>query len=247
MLGGGLSIPERAVQGKALRQRLGSALLGWWDAERVDLLTLAGGGVAAWADVVGGHAPAQGVAEAWPSWSANAFGGRPAVVFDGVDDLLTLEAQPFPAGTDAGELWLVASEAGGVDDPLNRIAFSYGGTGPGSLRGVQRAIEGGVVRARGLTGGMVAAEPAVAFSGAHVLRVRTTASGVSISVDGGAFTTETAYATATGTSRVRIGGNTQNANNPWRGAINAILVTAPLSAAQGVDVLNWCLVRAGRG
>lgn len=54
---------------------LGSSLLGWWDAERTDKLTLSGSAVTTWTDVVGSYAATQGVTAAKPRWDANAFGG----------------------------------------------------------------------------------------------------------------------------------------------------------------------------
>lgn len=54
---------------------LGDALLGWWDAERADLITQSGGAVSAWNDNVAGYSAIQAVTGAKPVWDANSFGG----------------------------------------------------------------------------------------------------------------------------------------------------------------------------
>jgi hypothetical protein len=251
-VGVGLSPPELAVRcqpGPA--GVLGPALLGFWDAERIDRLTLAGSAVAGWADSVGGHAAAQATAGARPEWQAAGFAGRPGIVFDGVDDYLDLASVPFPAGASPSEIWVLVRQDAATSGTGLRIAAAYGGASSNNRRAITRTVVSSVNRARTDCGNgsasIMATDAAVDLSGIHVMRGIFEAASVSVQVDGQAIGTPQAVAAATGTTRVRIGAATGSANNFWHGAINAVLVTGLLTNEQAAWLLRYLKARGGIG
>ena len=115
-------------------------VLAWWSADRDDTFTRTGGSpIVSWRDCVGGLTLTQSVSGSRPTWSANSFGGAPCVVFDGTDDELTLEAQPFPSAAGPVEMWAVASQAALAGDSSTRQLFGYGGTSNATRRALARA------------------------------------------------------------------------------------------------------------
>lgn len=72
------------------RPRMLSSVVGWWDANVPSSVTLDGNGnVSDWADLSGnGNTLTQSTANNRPAYTANAINGRPALSFDGVNDLL---------------------------------------------------------------------------------------------------------------------------------------------------------------
>lgn len=207
---------------------LGASLLGWWSADRVDLMTLSGALVTTWRDIVAGYAPTQAVAGSKPIYSATSFNGSPGVALDGIDDELTLGSVPFPRAAGIGsELWGLVQQDALPADITFRIPFNYGdGT-------VKRALLRNVV-----TGVNVAVAGAAAtstapgdFSGRCVTRgVFTT--GFQTAYLAGVAGTPAAGSVAAGSTATRIGAFVQPAVLFWQGLIRDIVVTDPLAAPQ---------------
>ncbi len=80
---------EARLQGRLWTpQALDGNLIGWWDASRIDTITLVSSVVSRWNDISGkGNHLVQGTASSRPSLGT--FANRRAVIFDGVDDFLT--------------------------------------------------------------------------------------------------------------------------------------------------------------
>lgn len=219
--------------------KLGASLLGWWDADHTDLITLVSGNVSSWKDRVAAYDLTQGTSGARPAYSATSFNNKPGVTFDGIDDFLTLAGTPFPTGANACEMWALLSQAALPADTGARSAFSYGGNAAATRRSLNRVVNTGANRATATAGsGGVSqtAENSADFSSRHVLRAPIGATGFTISVDGVA-SAETVSVPATGTTVTRIGANTANtAANFHSGVIAAILVTGALSAGQAASL-----------
>lgn len=223
--------------------RLGTSLLGWWDAERADKLTLNASSVTTWTDIVGNYAATQAVAGAKPTYSATSFNGRPGVTFDGTDDELTVASQPFPSGATASEIWALASQDALVANTTGRRVFSYGGGGINDARELLRVVAVGVNRGEGLVGDGITRgssdEATIDLSGRHVMRLQIGATTSTVSIDGTAAVAA-ASVPATGTARVRIGaGQAAAAAGFWQGAISAVLVTRALTTPQAASLLAY--------
>lgn len=241
----------RAVVGRAAAWAptlLGGALLGFWDAERTDLLTKDGAGlVAAWVDTVSAYTPTQATDAAKPIWSATAFNGRPGITFDGADDTLALAPVPgtFPVGAALGEMWALGSQSALAADTTSRWAFAYGGSG--TERRLGRAVTTGVNRARAQADATTATDTLVDLSGIHVLRGVFGATSTSVAADG-QTATSAAVVPATGTTQIRIG-NGATANGRWQGVLNALFVIDTAHANWTADnqarLLAWMKVRGG--
>ncbi len=228
---------------------LGASLLGYWDAESVSTLTLAGSLVTTWADRVAGYAPTQATSGFKPVYSATSFNGRPGVTFDGTDDYLELASVPFPTGATACEIWGLADQTilGAV--ALGGGLFAYGGNASLNRRMLFRTTSGGVNRVASSVGnggaGITTTEPTVDYSGIHVGRVVVSPTQTSVSADGSAPTTA-AIVPATGTTRTRIGSNTSDVVATfWKGAINTIIVTNLLTAPQAAQLTAYLKTRGG--
>jgi hypothetical protein len=228
---------------------LGSSLLGYWDAEIPSTLTLSGGNVATWTDLIGGYAPTQGTANSRPAYSATSFNGRPGLTFDGTDDYLELASVPFPTGATPSEIWVLASNAALPADTMARSTLSYGGNSVNTRRQVLRFVVTGTNRGRADAGtgaaGVTATDGVVDYSGAHVIRGIFTATAVDVQVDAQAATSSPVVP-ATGTTRTRIGANTNGTvAGFWQGTINAVIVTQQLSAAQAAALSQYLKSRGG--
>jgi len=226
---------------------LGAALLGFWDAERADLITLSGSSVTTWADAVGGYAPTQGVTGSKPVYATNSFNGRPGIAFDGTDDSLLLGSQPFPSGSAACEIWMLADQRALAADATVRVGFTYGsGNSPTtrySGRTVVSAVNRAISNAGNGTAGVQATDTAVDLSGKHVVRVTISATTETIATDGNTAVS-TAAVPNTGTANVRIGG-TVSGSNFANMIANAILVTSSLTTAQAAQMLAFLKSRGG--
>jgi hypothetical protein len=211
---------------------LGTDLLAWWDVTTPASMTIAGGKVSAWADLTTNeYVLAQGTGANQPGYTTGAWG----MTFDGTDDYLSLESQPFPAGSDGSELWALVDQTSPVSDTSTRAIFGYGAASNIAARRLDRRVVSSQIRATALSGdgsaGATSATNVVFFTGQHFLRGIFTDTGVSIAVNGGAPRTPTAVTTNTGSTRVRVGATTPNtAASFWLGSIAALLVTNPLSA-----------------
>jgi len=74
---------------------LGADLALWLDAEDTASITLNGSTVSQWNDKSGnGYAAAQGTASAQPAYSATGLNGKPALVFDGTSDFMSIPNGP---------------------------------------------------------------------------------------------------------------------------------------------------------
>jgi hypothetical protein len=217
---------------------LGSSLLGWWDAERTDKLTLSGSSVTTWTDIVGSYAATQAVGASKPVWSATSFNNRPGITFDGADDELTLGSAPFPTGASASRMWLLVDQVAPVSDLTGRMAFGYGDAATTSRR-AGRAVDSGVNRANARTGtgaGSTFVEDlSVSFLGRHVVCVEFSPTTTGITVDGGSVTSA-ALVPSTATNRTRIGAATATAAAEFfQGVFNTILVDDGSAAAKAKD------------
>lgn len=238
-VGIGISPPRRAAR-PSPQALLGAALHMFWDAEAPDSITLAGAAISAWADMMGGHAPAQAIEVARPLYSAAGFGGRPAIVFDGIDDCLVLASVPFDPEVAPIELWACIDQGPVSESPAFFLSGGSGGTG-GSA-GV--LVTGGGARFFGY-GGDLAIDGGMEASGRHVVRAVFGGSSVGISVDGGALTEVEALSTM-GAGQLRIGADSEDvAGGFFKGAINALLVTAPLGPEAAGRLAAILKARAG--
>jgi hypothetical protein len=250
---GAISAQSSVVGALAIAQPdefLGASLLGFWDAERAGTITQIGGAVSAWADVVAGYTVTQAGASAKPVLSATGFNGRPVITFDGVDDFLEMAAVPFPTGAAPCEIWILVDQISPTSDAINKVAFSYGGDTTSVERIVGRLATGGVNRGYMVSGTGGAAPSATAsgtvpFDGRHVVRGVVTATDFSALIDNTSAVT-VATVSSTGTSRVRIGANSLvTAASFFKGGVNSVLVTAPLTTAQAARLLSFLKNRGG--
>lgn len=230
-------------------QALGASLLGFWDAERADLITRPGGAVSSWKDAVAGYDLAQAVGGAQPSYNATGFNSRPVVTFDGVDDFLNLESVPFPTGANAAEIWVLGDQTALAADTGDRTAFTYGGAGATTRVANYRRVVSGANRAAGAVGngvtGIFPTNASIDFSGLHVARLVSDGANTRIDADGvagGAL----AVVPSVAATRTRMGSSTTlTPGNFWQGGISAVLVTGPLSAAQSTALLGYLKQRGG--
>lgn len=225
---------------------LGDDLLAWWNADRSDLIAVSGAQITSWKDVVAGREAVQPISASRPIWSPNSFNGSPSAYFDGIDDELTFESQPFPAGADPSEIWAVVQQDALPADTTVRSVVTYGGIGA-NLRALRRITSGGVNRARAAVGNGTAVVnvdgDTVDFSSRHLIRaeVAPTATTVRIDNDGEA---SGAVVPSTGTTRLRLGANAVNtAANFWNGHIRDVLITGPLADEQSELLRTYLLPR----
>ncbi|WJR67193.1 hypothetical protein QTA58_00160 [Neorhizobium sp. CSC1952] len=230
---------------------LGANLLCWWDADHADLITRAGGFVSSWADRVTGFAlTAAGAMQ--PQYLPTAFNGRPSVVFDGVDDVLTGSGLPpgVPSGSNPVRMFvLIDQQALATDTTQNpRLAFAYGGNVANSRR-LQRLANTGVNRGEASQGngtsGVSALNRDVDLTGRHVMQAIIAADSVSVIVDNAPVVT-TAVTPATNTDRTRIGGSTASptSSNYWLGGVAAVLICAFNTPQVQLDGLHaWLMSR----
>ncbi len=221
---------------------LGASLVGWWDAERMAAGDVVGGLATSWTDSVAAYKPVQAVTASQPAYSPTAFNGRPALVFDGTDDALSLETVPFFTGASQFEVWFLAGQSRPATDIAVSRAFCFGGgtgatafrLGSVNLGGNKRVADARVVQ-----------DSTTDYIGPSVVRVVTTTTTVAMTVNNGAPTTAT-VATNIGTTRLRIGA-TDNATPDgfWQGPISAVIVTSLLSAPQAAAMAAWLQARAG--
>lgn len=255
---GGLSFWDRAIYGGRYDPitALGASLKAWWDADHLDLITKDGSNlVASWVDRVGALDVTQATGANKPTYSATGFNGRPVITFDGTADHLTgTVLTGLPVEDDPGEIWVLCDQVALAADATTRFAFGYGtgGVAAGARRAVARIVTSGTNRARADSGDgtnqRTASNTAVDFSGRHVVRNITTATGVAIAVDGGDPGAETAitWGTGTGNARIRIGVTVADAlANYFNGNVAAVLVTGALTNGQAAQLAQWLNSRRG--
>lgn len=222
---------------------LGAALLGCWDAERSDLITHAGGAVSSWKDTVAAYDMVQATSGSQPVYNATAFNGRPALIFDGVDDYLNMESQPFQSGSQPGELWGLVDQAEPTSNTTIRRIIAFGREDLIG-RAIRRIVQGGVNRTQVQAGNGTlnfgAVNTSVDLSGRHVVRGTFAGTGIRVAVDSPVLSAETSLVPATDTTRVRIG--VSAANSPvgyWSGSIAFVAVTDPLTDLQASSFARY--------
>ncbi|MCK1503845.1 BNR-4 repeat-containing protein [Bradyrhizobium sp. 18] len=227
---------------------LGSDLLGYWDANRADLITQSGGAVSSWKDIVAGYDAAQATGAAQPIYSSSSFAGAPGVTFDGTAAHLTLASHPFPTGSTGCEMWaLVQSDAPSSDATTRSIAAYGGGTSTGVQRAIRRTVVTSVNRAQVASGNgsaVAIADTQADFSTQHVVRGVISSTNETISVDGNTGTS-TAVVSTTGSGVFRIGSLASTAaGNFLQGKVAAILITKALSVDKAAALLAYLSDRA---
>jgi len=246
-LGLGLGLSLSVGASPSIQDILGSSLLGLWDAERIDKITLSGGTVVAWTDVVGNYSLGQGVGAARPAYSATSFNGRPGVTFDASDDCLTMASMPFPSGAVGSEIWALADQTALPADLATRTLMGCGGGVAATSRRCTRISTGGVNRAQAIVGdgvgGVFPNNTMVDLSGRHVMRAVFGPTATRMEVNGTAGAPLSAVP-ATGTARVTMGASEVSTPGAfWGGVISAVLITQPLSEAQEADLYSYFNLR----
>lgn len=217
---------------------LGTDLLGYWDANRADLITQSGGLVSQWLDIRHGYALVQATGANQPGYSATGFNGRPCVTGNGTGQYMTLAPDPFPV--DAFELWAVVDQTAFAADATIRVIFQKGGNTASTAQGIRRAVVSAVNRARSSYRSSNETQSLADFSGRHVVR------GVFLTGGTLGFGTHECFIdgvsdglTNVGTgevipqTRARLFASTlDTAASFYQGGACAILVTNPLSASK---------------
>jgi hypothetical protein len=230
---------------------LGSSLLAWWSADRVDLITLSGSQVTSWRDIIAGYDVVQAVSAARPLYSATSFNGAPGVTADAVDDELTITPVPatFPIGGDASEMWSIVSQDLPAATTGIRFLAAYGGatnfrrsSGRNTVAGVNRGEN------RGGTGVSETAnqELTVDLSVRHVIRSRFNGATntIGLTIDSGAEATTAVTISGTTADRLRLFANTNvTASAFYGGTLRDHLVTGPLTDPQAAALTAWALSR----
>lgn len=210
---------------------LGASLLSWWDAGH--------GTGSTWVDRKSGRV----MTVSGATWGATSFNGAPGWTFDGVDDYMTLESQPFPSGSAASEIFALFQQNALVGEPgRNLVAYGTAGNFGRSIARVGSSLTIRSTQGNG-AGNDLAADNTVSASSRHVAHATFGASAVTISMDGNT-PVSTASTANTGTTRVRIGANL--ADTPalfWNGIVSDILVCGPLTAAQRSYMQTFLLAR----
>jgi len=247
-----LAATRAVVLGSFNPLKLGTDLIAYWDARRLDLMTLgAGKAVSSWNDIVAGYAATQGTGSSQPIYSATSFGGDPGVAFDGIDDNLTATAAgllaALPGAAAPSEIWLLMQQDALVADASTRHFVNYGSTNSNTARSVARTGFTGANRGEGLTGSGAATsavtDATVNLSTRHVLRWEIAAAASRLTVDGDAPASVSVVPSTT-VSRLRLGANAAaSAANFAQGQISVALVTNPLSASKAAALQSWLLAR----
>lgn len=227
--------------------KLGADLLGFWDAENFNFLAIVAGAVSAWADsTANAYTVTQATAGLRPLYAAAGFNGRPAVVFDGIDDFLRLASTPFPIGAVGSEIWGLASQNLPDVTVGTTALMSYGAnSGIAGVRRIGRAMASGVSKANGNAGTPVVDAGNIDYVGNHLVRFAVTPTQSILSVDGIA-NAPTANVPATTAANVTFGASGIAAPTQfWNGAVNAIIITNPLTDANAALLTAYLKNRGG--
>jgi len=223
---------------------LGSLLLAYWDAERLDKIDLSGSLVNSWTDSVGALSASQSTSGFKPVYSATSFNGRPGITFDGTDDLLlntALAANLLPTGSNPSEIWVLVNQTVLPAVTTTGTVFLYGTTGANNRRVIRRVVVSAVNRAQASTGtggGTTQISDTVGdLSGYHVMQMVTDAVNTNIAIDGAAPISGAVVPNSLN-SAIAMGCVT-GGTNPFGGSINKIIVTAPLDSAQRALLLAF--------
>lgn len=223
-------------------KRLGSSLALWLRADKG--VSLNGSSVTAWADLSGnGRDFSQGTASKQPTINATGLGGRPAVVFDGVNDIvsaaglsaLTTSADTFivmqlandPPTQGFGACWQIASTNNNED----YVPFYIG-----------RTVYCGIFSTARKTVSPIGS--AGYFASPRIFAVYSKAADWRLSTDGvERFATATNTFSSTGT--IALGSDPEIAY-PFHGRFAEVIIASPsLSDAQRVKVTKYLGARYG--
>lgn len=224
--------------------QLGASLLGWWDAERADLITQSSGAVSSWKDIVGAYDAVQATGASKPTYSATSFNGRPGVSFDGIATELTVSSYPatFPTGATAGEMWIATDQQAIGSDATFRTAVSLGNLTTGS-RALGRNNSSSTSRVNIRNGDGATTQNStvttINFSGRHVARGIVNGTTIYGEIDT-VRAAGTASVPATVGTRVRLGaGSAGSAASFWTGIHNSILITGSLTTTQASQLYGY--------
>lgn len=220
---------------------LGTKLLAWWDVEEASTLTLSGNQITEWRDKVTGTGLVQGVGGSRPVYNATAFNGRPAAVFDGIDDYLSIASVFLPTGTDDCEIRQLTDPPTGAADTVTRISFSYGdGSAASGDRRMRRQVVSGVSRHSPVFGLSLTATdteyagPCMTYMGCFDGTLQEVKLG-----QGGQLFTQ-AVTASTMTARTIIGSRSNvTPGNYWLGPLNSIIVTSELTAGERTQLETY--------
>lgn len=223
-------------------------LASWWNADRTDLMVDIGGAIAQFADSVYGNVLPTAGAPQRPVWSANGYGGKAALFFDGVANTMVAPSTfNFPLGAAQGEIWAV------VDQQIPDASATVGAIltyGPAqfSARSLRRTQVGGN-GAYSFAVGNGAALPSSTrgtppFFGRHFIRGMYDGADAQVSGDGALGAAQTILA-ATLAGNTVLGANLVGAQF-WQGYIrHVIVIVGNLTALEVAQMNTWCATEAG--
>lgn len=244
MLDLGFSIPSIAARrgGYSVVAALGSDLVEAWDVSKSQRTDDGAGVISALVGLKSGYI-LSAATTARPTYSATSFNGAPGLTFNGTANVMTCTTagllSAVPDGAEAGELWVLCSQAALPADTSARYAFGYGGA-LNTGRIVGRTVVTGVNRGRGGTGDGAALqirnETTVDLSTRHIFRGAVGATESTVYVDGVASAALSVVPSTTA-SRVVLGANpVSTPGNFWEGVIAFVAITLPLSAGKAADL-----------
>lgn len=219
---------------------LGDDLLAFWDADDISMFTLSGASVTAWADSKSGYALSQSTGGSKPVRGAEAFGGKPGVTFDGVDDYLAMNTQPFP---NSCELWLLVDQTLPASTAGVKCAFDMGGTSGTTRYRVLRDVQVGANVVR-VSNGSISAIAAGDFSGRKLVRGVFSPTRLEVSMDDGGVSGVNTP-TILGSSGVSMGALVGTPGLFWTGGVSVALVTNHLASEQAGFLADYLKDRGG--
>lgn len=224
--------------------QLGASLLGWWTADRSDLITLqTGSKVSSWRDVVAGYDLTQGTDDSRPVYSATGFNGLPGITADGIDDNLARSSSPFPSAAAQCEIWALGDWPSIASNNAN--AFSYGGSSVAAVRAIRMTTVSSIMR---LIGDATSANVNTNFAfpgGRHIIRFAVDGVESRLDYDGGQRSTLTVTPT-TSTLRMRMfAGSNTGVDRLMAATIADVLVTDLLTDAQAAQLQAYLLTKRG--
>lgn len=219
---------------------LGGDLLAFWDANDASAFTMSGTNVTVWADGKSGYALSQNTGGSMPVRGAEAFGGLPGVTFDGADDYLNMNTQPFPGSC---EMWLLVDQTLPASTAGVKCAFDMGGaSGTTRYRALRDVLAGAnVVR---VSNGSISATATGNFSGRKLVRGVFSPTRLEVSVDGGVVSGVNT-STTLGSTGVSMGALVGTPGLFWTGVVNAVLVTSRLTVEQAGLLTDYLKDRGG--
>ena len=228
---------------------LGAKVWLWYDAEDAATLTLSGSLVDSWADKRGtGVVPAQTTSGFKPTLNPTGLNNRPAVVFDGSDDYLSVigvnALVPALDGSASYEIWGLTNDLDTVSSTL-RFLLCFGSTNAlsrGLLRGNSTPGFGGIVLGDGATATIeYSTTPA---QGIHAWRLAMSSGNSNLYRDSNVSILNSTRGLSTTANRLVLGSRTPTASF-WQGPLNSVLVTAPLTAGEATQMMNFLKTRGG--